>query len=145
MIKKTPAVNVDNLLVAPDFTLMTDWPIIAQPPIPPNRPVMILAIPWPLDSLFLLLWESVASSTILAVNKLSTNPTIAIDKEYGKMIANVSKLKGTCGIKKFGNALVIVPKSPTVLTLEPVTIYSVVNKIIAISGAGMALKYFGTI
>lgn len=51
------------------------------------------------------------------------------------MMANVSKLKETCGIKKFGNALVIVPKSPTVLTLEPVTIYSVVNKIIAISGA----------
>ena len=51
----TPAVNVDNRLVAPDFTLMTDCPIIAQPPIPPKNPVMIFAIPCPRDSLFLLL------------------------------------------------------------------------------------------
>ena len=30
-------------LTVPDFTLMIDCPIIAQPPIPPNKPFMIFA------------------------------------------------------------------------------------------------------
>ena len=112
---------------------------MAQPPIPPKKPVIILAIPWPLDSLFLLLCVSVASSTILAVSRLSTRPTIAIDNEYGKIIWSVSKLKGMLGIKKWGKVCLILPKSPTVLTSDPVYIYNAVKTIIAINGAGIAL------
>src|SRR5699024_2005524 len=84
MIKKRrneTAIKVDNRLLAPDFTLITDCPIMAQPPMPPKKPVMIFAMPCPRDSLFLLLKESVASSTILAVSKLSTRPTVAMDNE----------------------------------------------------------------
>ena len=29
----------------PDFTLMRDWPIMAQPPMPPKKPVTVLASP----------------------------------------------------------------------------------------------------
>ena len=30
---------------APDFTLIIDWPIIAQPPMPPKKPVTKFAAP----------------------------------------------------------------------------------------------------
>ena len=41
----TPAVSVDNRPRPPDFTLITDWPIMAHPAIPPIKPVAILAMP----------------------------------------------------------------------------------------------------
>src|SRR5690554_3399183 len=43
--RKMPAVSVDSRVRPPDLMLMIDWPIIAQPAIPPNRPEPILAIP----------------------------------------------------------------------------------------------------
>src|SRR5699024_6242170 len=88
-IRNAPAVNVDRRVVAPDLTLITDCPIIAHPPMPPKKPVMKLAMPCPRDSLFLLLNESVALSTILAVSRLSTSPTTAMDSEKGRMIRSV--------------------------------------------------------
>src|SRR5699024_12469604 len=93
-IRNDPAVKVDNLLLAPDFTLITDCPIMEQPPIPPKKPVMIFAIPWPRDSLFLLLKESVASSTILAVSKLSTKPTIAMDRSEERRVGKERRWSG---------------------------------------------------
>src|SRR5699024_1323415 len=113
-IKNEPATKVDSLALPPDFTLITDCPIIAHPAIPPKKPVIVLAIPCPLASLFLLLPVPVISSTIDEVSKDSSSPTIAKAIEYGKMIANVSNVNGTSGIKKEGNELVMDPKSPTV-------------------------------
>src|SRR5690625_2190812 len=69
-----PAVSVDNRVRPPDFTLMTVWPIMPQPAIPPMKPVQILEIPWPRHSRFLLLPVSVRSSTIVAVIMDSIRP-----------------------------------------------------------------------
>ena len=40
-----PAVKVDNRPLPPDVTLMTDWPIMAQPPMPPTSAAAMLAPP----------------------------------------------------------------------------------------------------
>ncbi len=40
-----PATKVESLPLPPDFTLMTDCPIIAHPAMPPIHPLAILAIP----------------------------------------------------------------------------------------------------
>ena len=37
--RNTPATKVDSRPRPPDFTLMTDWPIMAQPAMPPKKPV----------------------------------------------------------------------------------------------------------
>src|SRR5690606_23884090 len=75
--KKTPAARVDRRPRPPDFTLMIDWPIIAQPAMPPNKPEPMLAIPWSLHSRFLSLLVSVKSSTMVAVIMDSNKPTVA--------------------------------------------------------------------
>jgi hypothetical protein len=72
---------VDKRVRPPDFTLMTDWPIIAQPAMPPKSPETMLATPWPRASRFLSLVVSVSSSTICAVINDSSNPTIASPSE----------------------------------------------------------------
>ena len=56
--------KVDSRPRPPDFTLITDWPIMAQPAMPPRKPVAKLATPWPMHSRFLSLGVSVRSSTI---------------------------------------------------------------------------------
>src|SRR5699024_10094666 len=113
-IRKEPATMVDTLALLPDFTLIIDCPIIAHASLPTTNPVIVLAIPWPLASLFLLLSVPVISSTIEEVSKDSSSPTIDRAMEYGKIIDNVSNVNGTSGIKNDGNVLVIEPKSPTV-------------------------------
>ena len=35
----------ERRLRPPEFTLIRDWPIMAQPPIPPNTPQVMLAMP----------------------------------------------------------------------------------------------------
>lgn len=70
----TPAISVDRRVRPPDFTLITDCPIIAQPAMPPNSPETILAMPWPLHSRFLSLPVSVSSSTMVAVISDSSRP-----------------------------------------------------------------------
>ena len=85
-IRKTPARNVDRRVRAPEtFTLIIVWPIMAQPPMPPKKPVTMLAMPWPTDSRVLLEWVSVMSSTSLAVISDSISPTSAIASAYGAM------------------------------------------------------------
>jgi hypothetical protein len=43
--KNTPATKHDSRPRPPDFTLMIDCPIIAQPAMPPMNPVAVLARP----------------------------------------------------------------------------------------------------
>src|SRR5699024_2000208 len=133
-IRHDPAIKVESLPRPPDVTLITDWPIIAQPAMPPKKPVIVLAIPCPLASLFFVLSVPVMSSTILDVSKDSNSPTIARAIENGKIIANVSNVNGTFGIKNDGNELVIEPKSPDTCksTLQSMAIP--VNSPIAIKG-----------
>src|SRR5690606_12204571 len=57
--KKTPALKVDSRPRPPDFTLIIDCPIIAQPAMPPINPLQILAMPCPLHSRNLSLGVSV--------------------------------------------------------------------------------------
>ena len=59
-----PEIKVDNLDLPPFSLFITDCPTSAQPAMPPNKEEIILAIPCPLASLFLLELESVASSNI---------------------------------------------------------------------------------
>ncbi|MNV58815.1 hypothetical protein D3C71_1512070 [compost metagenome] len=117
--RKEPATNVESRVEPPDFTLMTDWPIMAQPPMPPKKPVTKFAMPWPLHSRRLLLGVSVMSSTICAVIIDSSKPTAAMVSEYGKMICKVSRVKGTFGIRNDGSDDGSLPMSPTVLTGRP--------------------------
>jgi len=49
--RNTPARKVEMRVRAPDaFTLIMVWPIIAHPPMPPNRPEAMFATPCPQDS-----------------------------------------------------------------------------------------------
>ena len=79
--RNTPETMVESRVSPPDFTLMTDWPIIAQPPMPPRKPVKKLAMPWPFISRCLSEPVSVRSSTICAVSIDSSRPTAAIVAE----------------------------------------------------------------
>ena len=46
-IKRKIEAEIPAILVRPpDFTLIIDCPIIAQPPIPPKKPVTVFAKPW---------------------------------------------------------------------------------------------------
>ncbi len=79
--RKMPAQKVDRRPRPPDFTLIIDWPIIAQPAMPPMKPVAVLAMPWPMHSRFLSLGVSVSSSTMVAVISDSSRPTAATPAE----------------------------------------------------------------
>ncbi len=47
-IRNAPDRNVDRRVRAPEtFTLIIVWLIMAQPPMPPKKPVTMLATPWP--------------------------------------------------------------------------------------------------
>ncbi len=96
--RKTPARKVEIRVRAPDaFTLIIVWPIMAQPPMPPKKPVTTLAAPWPQASRVLSEWVSVMSSTSLAVISDSSSPTSAIARAYGAMIRSVSSVNGHVG------------------------------------------------
>ncbi|MNX93577.1 hypothetical protein D3C86_1257650 [compost metagenome] len=114
-----PATKLDSRPRPPDFTLMMDWPIMAQPGMPPSTPATILAMPWPRHSLFLSLAVSVKSSTMAAVISDSSSPTTAIATEYGKMMRSVSSVNGTAGRAKLGRWSGKAPMSPTVRTSSP--------------------------
>ena len=79
--RKLPAHRQDNRPRPPDFTLMIDCPIIAQPAMPPRKPVTVLAMPWPTHSRFRSLLVSVSSSTMDAVIRDSSRPTAATAAE----------------------------------------------------------------
>ena len=77
--RNVPARKVESRVRAPEtFTLIMVWPIIAQPPMPPKKPVMTFAAPWPSASRVLSDRVSVMSSTSLAVSSDSRIPTRAM-------------------------------------------------------------------
>ncbi len=73
----TPAKAQESRPRPPDFTLIMLWPIIAQPAMPPMKPVAVLARPWPMHSRLRSVLVSVSSSTRLCVIRLSNRPTTA--------------------------------------------------------------------
>mgnify|MGYP005712644891 CR=1 FL=1 len=77
-ISKKIAADMPAILVLPpDFTFIIDCPIIAQPPIPPKKPVIPLATPWAKHSCLVPPFLLVISPTRLRVNKLSISPMAA--------------------------------------------------------------------
>mmetsp|Transcript_33902 Transcript_33902/g.74209 ORF Transcript_33902/g.74209 Transcript_33902/m.74209 type:complete len:320 (+) Transcript_33902:593-1552(+) len=102
----TPA----SLEVAPDCTLTCVCPIIAQPPIPPVRPLTTLPRPWPMHSLDVLprLPSSSRPSTSCMVRSDSMSPTEAIVAAKGSNVcSNCSgaSMKGTAGSASLGMML----------------------------------------
>ncbi|MNC16423.1 hypothetical protein D3C75_642770 [compost metagenome] len=95
--RKIPETKVDKRVRPPDFMLTIDWPIIAQPAIPPKKPVTIFARPCPFASRFLSLPVPVMSSIKVAVISDSSRPTTASDREYGRIVSSMSKVNGSCG------------------------------------------------
>ena len=143
--RNEPARKVERRVRAPDaFTLIIVWPIIAQPPMPPKKPVMTFAAPWPHASRVLDEWVSVMSSTSLAVISDSSSPTRAIARAYGPMMRSVSSVKGTCGTNRLGRLRGSWPSSPTVGTATAAKTVNSVRTTIATSGAGTALVARGS-
>ncbi|MNT45813.1 hypothetical protein D3C72_1824140 [compost metagenome] len=71
---------------------------MAQPPIPPKKPLTRLAVPCAIASLLALPFVLVNSSTIDKVSRDSIIPTEAMTSANGKIIVKVSQLKGIWGI-----------------------------------------------
>ncbi|MNJ55997.1 hypothetical protein D3C77_515230 [compost metagenome] len=141
--RPTPDTNVDKRVRPPDLTLIIDWPIIAQPAIPPKKPVTMLASPCPFISRFLSLGVSVISSIKVAVISDSSSPTMANDKDTGNITLNMSHDKPTSGRWNTGKSLVIVPMSPTVLTFRPRSTVMMDTIIIAAKAEGNAFVILG--
>ena len=112
---------------------------MAQPPMPPKKPVTTLATPWPQDSRVLSERVSVMSSTSLAVSSDSMSPTRAMPRAYGAMICSVSSVNGTAGMPRNGSVEGSSPLSPTVGTRIAATTVRAVSSTIATSGAGTAV------
>ena len=122
---------------APDaLTLIIVWPIIAQPPMPPKKPVMMLDAPWPHASRVLGEWLSVMSSTSLAVISDSSRPTSASPSAYGAMIWSVSSVNGTLGMSSVGRLSGRAPSSPTSGTFVATMMVKPVSSTMATSGDG---------
>ena len=75
--RETAAVIPDRRPRPPEFTLIMLWPIIAQPPMPPNNPVTVLATPWPIHSRLPWPRVSVISSIRRKVSSDSIRPIAA--------------------------------------------------------------------
>ncbi len=116
---------------------------MAQPPIPPKNPLIVLAIPCAMDSRFALPLLAVISSTMFSVRSDSTNPTPAITKEYGKISCNVSQLRGTLGKCRWGNVPLTEAISTTFLVSIPKTETKPNITRIAIREAGTAFVIRG--
>ena len=86
----------------PDFTLISDCPIMAHPPMPPKMPQVTLATPWPTHSRLPRPRVSVSSSMRVIVISDSIRPTPARISENGRMIQNVDHARG--GIWKSSQA-----------------------------------------
>ena len=137
MSRNTPAKNVEMRVRAPEtFTLIMVWPIMAQPPMPPKNPVMMLAAPWPHASRVLCEWVSVTSSTSLAVISDSSSPTRAMARANGPMMDNVCRVSGTLGKNRVGRLSGSLPSSPTVGTAIAAATVTMVSPAMATSGAG---------
>ena len=92
----------DNRVRPPEFTLIMLCPIIAQPPIPPRKPVATFATPCPIHSVCVSVRVSVISSTNCCVRSVSIKPTAATLRAIGKRRVKVDSVAGTCGMPKAG-------------------------------------------
>ena len=137
--RNRPAHRVDRRPRAPLVTLMIDWPIMAQPAMPPNSPAATLAMPWPRVSRSLSDGVSVMSSKRLAVSRLSSRPTKARVTATGPMMARVSQVSGTTGMWNMGKVEGISPMSPTVRTSSPLHMTKPLISTIATRAEGTAL------
>ncbi len=143
-MRNAPARNVDSRVRAPDTrTLIIVWPIIAQPPMPPKKPVTMLATPCPTDSRVLEERVSVMSSTSLAVISDSISPTSAMANAYGATVVSVSTVNGTSGSPGTGSDDGSSPLSPTVGTAIPAATVITVRITMDTSGAGTTVVSFG--
>ena len=137
--RKIPARKVEMRVRAPEArTLIIVWPIIAHPPIPPKKPVTMLAAPCAQDSRVLFERVSVMSSTSLAVISDSSRPTSAMVRANGAMIRKVSRSSGTSGKNSDGRDSGSSPLSPTLGTSMPIGTTIAVITTMATSGAGTA-------
>ena len=141
--RNTPANSVDSRPRPPYRTLLTVWPIMPQPAMPPKRLAATLARPRPLHSRFLALGVSVSSSTTLAVIIDSSKPTIAMAKRGQGDEASVSSENGTGGSAKTGNASGSRPRSATVFSGRCSHCATSVSTTMHISGDGMAVVIRG--
>ena len=89
---------------------------MAHPPIPPKKPVTLLATPCARHSWRVPPFLFVSSPTKLSVSKLSIKPIAARIIAYGNIIINVSMFIGTIGIAKVGKPPATLDKSPTLGT-----------------------------
>ena len=142
--RNAPAANVDSRPRPPDFTLITDCPIMAHPAIPPNRPDTMFATPCPRLSRSLSEVVSVISSTIDAVRSDSIRPTSASASATGPMIARVSRFSGTDGSPNAGSAVGSAPMSPTVISPPPANTVTTVSPTMATRGDGTAVVRRGS-
>ncbi len=90
----TAATIPDSRPRPPEFTLISDWPIMAHPPMPPKKPQVMLATPWPTHSRLPRPRVSVMSSIRLMVISDSISPTAARISANGAMIHRVSSVRG---------------------------------------------------
>ena len=136
----------------PELTLMIDCPIIAQPPIPPKRPLRILAAPWAKHSRFPLPRVSVISSIKFKVINDSISPTAASKKAVDKIrsqcpfrvpksekISNWNWGKLPCKLSPPPSRI----NDPTVLTSIPPKMVIQATTIIAVKAAGIFVVNLG--
>ncbi|MNT01459.1 hypothetical protein D3C72_1359250 [compost metagenome] len=123
---------------------MIDWPIMAQPAMPPNREAAMLAMPCPRVSRSLSDGVSVMSSRRLAVSRDSSRPTKARVAATGAMMVKVSHVRGTAGRWNIGSVEGICPMSPTVRTSSPDQMTKALMTTIAMRGDGIAFVIRGT-
>ena len=112
--RQTAAVIPDKRPRPPEFTLINDCPIIAQPPMPPNIPQTRFATPCPIHSRLPLPRVSVISSIKVSVIRDSISPTPQSTIANGKMMTSVFQLSGTisyCMKKSCGRPPLILPAS----------------------------------
>ena len=100
--KLSAAATAEIRVRPPLSTLIIDWPIVAQPPIPPNTAATRFARPWPTHSLLVLPCHSlsasveatdwrgtrvwVISSIFWSVISDSSSPMMAIMNASGKIL-----------------------------------------------------------
>ena len=137
----------------PELTLMMLWPIIAQPPIPPNKPLIKLALPWAIHSRFPEPLDSVRSSIRFRVIKDSMRPTAArrnaVENRVDQWPVTV------CSTLKMSHCKVGSPawrpspppsriNEPTVLTSSPRPMAKAATTMIPVSAAGTTLVTLGS-
>mmetsp|Transcript_21181 Transcript_21181/g.72165 ORF Transcript_21181/g.72165 Transcript_21181/m.72165 type:complete len:398 (+) Transcript_21181:359-1552(+) len=134
----------ERRVLPPALTLIMLWPIMTHPPMPPVSPVATFARPWPTHSTCVSVLRSVMPSTSCCVSSDSSRPTAPIAAAKGKIIARVSRERGTVGRCGMGSVPATLARSPTVRVEMPRALTAAVTETMAHSGAGRRLVTLGT-